>query len=195
MSNKTHSARATSAPATPVRVPKSTGVLTGVLHSRRVPLRGLITERIASCCINRLLVLAADNRRQPIVIDVESPGGSVRDALSIIRTVNGITCPVATFSRGYVGGAAVMIAAHGKRGYRVVMPGTRFQFAPGLVPSPNGNEPWHSVLQILTTDSGHPEPEIEKWLRLGAEFDPARAMASGLVDVIGTKPLFPDSLP
>lgn len=180
---------------TPVRVPKSTGVLTGVLHSRRVPLRGLITERIAACCINRILVLAADNRRQPIIIDVESPGGSVRDALSIIRTINGITCPVATFSRGYVGGAAVMIAAHGLRGYRVAIPNTRFQFAPGLCSEPNHDVgPWHSVLQILAAAAQKPESEIEKWLRVGADFDPQKAVASGIIDLVGAKPLFPDSV-
>jgi len=185
---------ALAAPKAPAREPKSTGVLTGVLHSRRVPLRGLITERIAACCINRLLVLAADNRRQPIIIDVESPGGSVRDALSIIRTINGITCPVATFSRGYVGGAAVIIAAYGRRGFRVAVPNTRFQFAPGLSSDPNGVGPWHSVLQLLAAASNRPENEVEQWLQHGAEFDPAKAVANGLVDVIGTKPLFPDSL-
>jgi ATP-dependent protease ClpP protease subunit len=196
MRNKTttETKGAIAAPKTPARVPKSTGVLTGVLHSRRVPLRGLITERIAACCINRILVLAADNRRQPIIIEVESPGGSVREALSIIRTINGISCPVATFSRGYVGGAAVMIAAHGRRGFRVAVPATRFQLAPGLSTEPNHDVgPWHSVLQILAAASLRPEAEIEQWLRVGAEFDPQKAVASGIVDVIGTKPLFPES--
>jgi ATP-dependent protease ClpP protease subunit len=173
-------------------VPKTTGTLTGVLHSRRVPLRGLITERVAACCINRILILAADNKAQPIIIDVESPGGSVRDCLSIVRTMNGVSCPIATFSRGYIGGGAVMIAAHGVHGYRVGVPNTRFHFAQGLGSMHNGDHiPWHAVLQILSQDVSRPENEVATWLQNGADFDLDKAIRYGLVDVAGAKPLFP----
>lgn len=183
--------------AAPVRVPKSTGTLTGVLHSRRVPLRGPITERTAACCINRMLILASDNKQEPIVIDVESTGGSVKDALAIIRTMNGVSCPVATFSRGQIGGAAIMIAAHGTKGYRVAHPDAHFAlpagFPAGAIQRRNGDESGlvHTLIQVLTADTGRAENETSEWLSRGLNLSTAQAMANGIVDVPGTKPLFP----
>jgi ATP-dependent protease ClpP protease subunit len=181
----------------PVRVPKSTGTLTGVLHSRRVPLRGPITERTAACCINRMLILAADNKKEPIIIDVESNGGSVKDALAIIRTMNGIVCPVATFCRGRITGAGIMIAAHGVKGFRVAHPDAQFALPAGFpaeaVERRNGDESGlvHTLIQMLTTDTGRAETETWEWLRAGRFWTTPEAMSSGIVDVNGLKPLFP----
>ena len=60
-----------------------------------------------------MLILAADHKRLPIIIDVESPGGSLKEAFAIIRTMKGVSCPVATYCRGTIGGPSILIAAHG----------------------------------------------------------------------------------
>lgn len=168
---------------------KSTGLLTGVLHSRRVPLRGPLTERTAACCLNRMLVLASDNKKQPIVIEIDSTGGPIVHALSIIRTMNGIACPVATFCRGAVQGAAIIIAAHGSKSHRVSAPGAEFTF--GDIARESEATCWHSLIQILAHDTGREEQEIASWLAERGAFDAQRALQMGLVDVLGTKPIFP----
>lgn len=186
--------------ATPQRVPKSTGILTGVLQSRRVPLRGPLTERTAACCINRMLILAADNRRQPIIIDVESPSGSIREALAIIRTMNGVACPVATFSRGEVGAAAMMIAAHGVKGFRVAHSSTEFTIPPGFGrserASTNGEDEKvrHSFIQLLAHDTGRSVDDVAAWLEDGLVLPADGAHNGGIIDSIGLKPLFPAAI-
>lgn len=175
----------------PVTLRKSTGALTGVLHSRRVPLRGPITERTAACCINRLLVLAADNKKQPIVIEIDSMGGLVVDTLPIIRTINGISCPVATFCRGHVGGTAIAIAAHGVKPYRIAMPAAKFTF--GSLATSQSESGWHSMVQLLAQDTGLSEQEISQWLSERGGFLPEQAISRNLIDELGAKPVFPES--
>lgn len=173
----------------PVPVRKSTGALTGVLQSRRVPLRGPLTPRTAACCINRMLVLAADNKVQPMVIEIDSVGGELADALSIIRTMNGIPCPVGTFCCGDVHGTAILVAAHGVRLNRVSLPIAQFSFA-SLRADPR-NSDWQALMTILSKDTGREEPEIISWLAQADGFDPRDALARGLIDALGSKPLFP----
>src|SRR5215467_3539417 len=106
----------------------STGLLAAAGQERRVPLRGRITKQIANCCIARLLVLATENRQQPIITYIDSPGGSTSEVLGVISTINGIRCPVVTFCNGQAVGPAVLIAAHGLKGFRVGIPTARFSF-------------------------------------------------------------------
>lgn len=170
-------------------VRKSTGALTGVLHSRRVPLRGPITERTAACAINRMLVLAADNKQQPIVIEIDSTGGPIADALSVIRTMNGIPCPVGVFCRGHVQGSAIVIAAHGVKSYRVSMESAQFGF--GSLHASANEAGRHAMLQLLAQDTGRQEADIVNWLSHGGGFDPQEAIRRGIIDVLDSKPAFP----
>src|SRR5579859_2269745 len=105
---------------------RSTGFLASRILERRVPLRGHITNQLASCCIARLLVLATEDTHKPIVTYIESSGGSTAEALNVISTMNGIHSPVATFCRGAIGGAAIAIAAHGLKGFRTADPAAHF---------------------------------------------------------------------
>src|SRR5580765_3201108 len=105
---------------------RSTGLLASKFLERRVPLRGRITNELASCCIARLLVLATEDRQRPIVTYIESPGGSTLESLNVISTMNGIHSPVVTFCRGPIGGAAAVISAHGLKGFRAADPASRF---------------------------------------------------------------------
>jgi ATP-dependent protease ClpP protease subunit len=140
-----------------------------------------------------MLILAADNKQQPIIIDVESNGGPIRDALAIIRTMNGVPCPVATFCRGPVNGSAIVIAAHGKKGFRVSDPGVHFTIPAGLGLNSSGEmeKLGHTLIQLLSNDTGRSEDEILNWLENGFEFGVEGARAAGVIDVVGTKPIFP----
>lgn len=118
------------------------------------------------------------------------------DSLNIISTMNGIRSPVVTFCRGSIGGAAVVIAAHGVKGFRAADPGTRFSLSLQSVPSGNGGLGTHEsylklVAQILAHDVVKPEAEILGWLMQGAEFSPQEAMRNGLIDAIACAPLLP----
>src|SRR5882724_10869344 len=129
---------------------RSTGLLASKFLERRVPLRGRITNQLASCCIARLLVLATEDRQKPIITYIESPGGAVAEALGIISTMNGIRSPVVTFCRGSIGAEAAVIAAHGFKGFRTADPGAHFSLKMQSEYSDNGTpEAYESYLKLL----------------------------------------------
>jgi ATP-dependent Clp protease protease subunit len=165
---------------------------------RRVPLRGQITNQLASCCIARLLVLATEDTHKPIVTYIESPGGSIPEALNVISTMNGIRSPVATFCRGSIGGAAVVIAAHGKKGFRIAHPAAHFSLDLSITGCKNGEieakESYLKMLaQILGADTGRPELEVARWLNDGMLFTAEQALEHGLIDAIAAQPILPNA--
>ena len=174
---------------------RSTGLLASKFLERRVPLRGRITNQLASCCIARLLVLATEDRQRPIVTYIESQGGSVSESLNVISTMTGIHSPVVTFCRGQIGGVAAAIAAHGLKGFRATDPGSRFSLrlqGDTTASTRSTHESYLKLLvQVLSADTGQAEATVSRWLTDGAEFSPQQAMELGLIDAIARAPLLP----
>jgi len=174
----------------------STGLLTAAGQERRVPLRGRITKPIASCCIARLLILATEDPQHPIITYIDSPGGSLSEALGVISTINGVRCPVVTFCNGQAIGPAAVIAAHGLKGFRVAVPGARFSFK-GINLAARGQDSieFDSSLallaEILAGDTRRPKEHVLKWFKEGAQFTSQEALANGLIDIVSSRPLVP----
>jgi ATP-dependent Clp protease protease subunit len=127
---------------------------------------------------------------------IDSPGGVIQESLSIISTMNGIKCPVATFCYGTAGGAAAIIAAHGARGFRTAATGSTFSFkfseGAGRDRMRAEVQPFQQFLaEILAKDTHKPIAMTLKWLREGAEFAAQQALMSGLVDIVGNEPVKP----
>lgn len=157
-----------------------------------MPLRGKLTRELASCCIARLLVLATEDRHKPVITYIESPGGSGAEALGIISTMNGVHSPVLTFCRGLVGGAAVVIAAHGFKGFRTADPGAHFSLQQPIQGAAGEHESYLKLLvETLARDTGNPEAQVLRWFTDGAEFTAQEAIRNGLVDALGRAPLLP----
>lgn len=183
--------------ANPLR--PSTGRLTSLAQERRVVLRGRITRLIASSCIARLVVLASEGARHPIIIHIDSPGGSVTEAMSILSTMNGIHCPVLTFCRGEVSGPATLIASNGLRDYRIAAPGCRFSFR--MTDAKEARREAIGVGTLLPTlaemlaeNTRQPRDQILEWMTSGKAFGPSEAIRMGLIDGIAPEPLYPKSL-
>jgi ATP-dependent Clp endopeptidase proteolytic subunit ClpP len=177
---------------------RSTGFLASRSLERRVPLRGILNNQLASCCIARLLVLATEDRQKPIIVYIDSSGGGASEAMSVISTMNGIHVPVATFCRGLIGAAAAVVAAHGLKGFRSADPAAHFSLR--LQPedlsanggSAHGQQSYHKMLaQILSADCGRPEAEVLRWFAEGAQFTPQEAVQRGLIDSIARQPALP----
>jgi ATP-dependent protease ClpP protease subunit len=181
---------------TVARARPSTGRLTSPAQERGVLLRGRITRVLASCCIARLVVLATEDARSPIVVHIDSREGTVAEAMSILSTMNGVHCPVVTFCRSEALGPAAIIASHGLRGYRVAAPGCRFSFK---ITSPKetrqGAVNTQSLLpllaQILVKNTRRRPEEVMEWLTSGTPFGPQEALRMGVIDAIASEPIFP----
>jgi ATP-dependent protease ClpP protease subunit len=156
----------------------------------------MITNQLASCCIARLLVLATEDRQKPIITYIDSLGGSVAEALNVISTMNGIRSPVVTYSRGSIGGAAAVIAAHGLKGFRTADPAARFSLGIQEEIAGNGGSELHEsylklLAQILSHDTAKSEHEVLRWFTNGVQFNAQEAMDKGLIDAIAREPLLP----
>jgi ATP-dependent Clp endopeptidase proteolytic subunit ClpP len=158
-------------------------------------LRGRITRQIANCCIARLLVLATEDQHQPIVTYIDSLGGSASEALGVISTMNGIRCPVVTFCNGQAVGPAVIIAAHGFKGFRVGTPSARFSFKGFDAGKGSDGAELDSLLslfaEILAADTRKQKELVLGWFKDGAQFSSQEALANGLIDAISPQPLYP----
>ncbi len=170
---------------------RTTGLL--ATGERRVPVRGPITKVVASSCIARLLVLAAEDQRAPILAYIDSPGGLASEALRIISSLDGVECPVATFCRGPQGGAAVALAAHGLRGFRVCSPNARFSFNLDAEDSRHRRADSHLALlqATLSKDTGRSPELIAQWFADKTMFTAQEAIANGLIDSVSSKPVLP----
>ncbi|HVV73886.1 MAG TPA: ATP-dependent Clp protease proteolytic subunit [Verrucomicrobiae bacterium] len=172
----------------------STGRLTSPAQERRVIMRGRLTKLIASCCIARLVVLAAEDQLEPIIVYIDSPGGSLSEAMGVLSTMNGVRCPVLTFCRGQVAGPAAIIAAHGLTGYRVAAPGARFslKFSGGAGQEESDVESLLPLLtEALSKDTRRTREEVLEWFRSGAEFGAQEAIRRGFIDTIAEQPVIP----
>lgn len=171
---------------------RTTGLL--ARGERHVPVRGPITRLVATSCIARLLVLAAEDARAPILAYIDSPGGLASEALRILSSLDGIECPVATFCRGPQGGAAVALAAHGLRGFRVCSPNARFAFKidPENSRHRNADSYLESLTEVLARDSGRPPETVSQWFRDQTVFSAQEAIVNGLIDSISVKPVIPE---
>ncbi len=171
---------------------RSTGLL--VRGERRVPVRGPITKLVATSCIARLLVLAAEDERAPILAYIDSPAGLASESLRILSSLNGIQCPIATFCRGPQGGAATALAAHGFPGFRACSPNARFSFKFDAEVSRHKNleDMLDSLAEILARDTRQTRDRVRQWFSSAAQFTAQEAVAQGLIDTISPKPIFPD---
>lgn len=139
-------------------------------------------------------MLAAEDQQEPIIMYIDSPGGSTSEAMGILSTMNGVRCPVLTFCRGQAAGPAAVIAAHGLAGYRVATPGARFSLrlsASGGGPSDGLESLLPLLSEGLSKDARHSPEEVMEWFRSGSEFTAQEALQRGIIDSIAEAPVVP----
>ena len=164
-----------------------------VMPKRLVAVRGPITRRTAILVVNRLVYLAAEDPRAPVPMEINSPGGPMSLSSRILKVMERVACPIATFCRGEVRGAALILAASGLRGFRAAAPECRFSFSSKWREAKDGWVP-EQVRQMLLDAVRDPAP-LAGWLETGAEFGPEQALKCGLIDSISAKPVFPRKKP
>ncbi len=161
----------------------------GTSWTRVVPLRGPITKRSVVYFMNRLLYLAAESPKEPILMEISSPGGLPAQSLQIIRIMDNLSCSVSTFCRGAVGGTALAIAAHGGRGFRAASPNCRFTLgqesdSKGGSTKSGGKPLPKELARLVTEDATKGGDRVQNWLETGAEFSAREALEAGLIDFI-----------
>lgn len=93
-----------------------------LLKENIIFLSGPIDDHTANIVIAQLLFLQSEDPKKDVSLYINSPGGSVTDALAIMDTMDHIKNDVSTVCVGLAASAGASILAHGTKGKRYALP-------------------------------------------------------------------------
>lgn len=103
------------------RVERAFDIYSRLLKDRIIFLGTDVNEHTANLIVAQLLFLASEDPKKDISLYINSPGGSVYDALAIYDTIKFIGPDVATFGIGVQASAAAFILSSGAEGKRSLL--------------------------------------------------------------------------
>ena len=121
-------------------------------HIRRILVVGEINDTTSAIFLDQITMLEYLDPTLPINVYINSPGGSVSSALAMYDAITTCSCPVRTVSLGLCASAAVLIAAAGNKGNRLV--------------SANATVMVHQISTMMMGNSGELDNEVQEVRRL-----------------------------
>lgn len=182
------------------RVERAFDIYSRLLKDRIIFLGSDVNEHTANLIVAQLLFLANEDPKKDISLYINSPGGSVYDALAIYDTMQFIAPDVATFGIGVQASAAAFLLSSGAKGKRSVLQhatvmihqpssGTRGKVTDQEIDLRESLRVKRLLEEIMAKNTGqshekiHEDMERDKWL------DATEAVKYGLADnVIQTFP-------
>ncbi len=167
--------------------------LEGYLFDRRITsVRGPLDDMKATRLATELMTLDATGD-EPITLQLDSPGGTLTAAFTLIDVIDALGVPVHVLCMGRVESTAVAVAAAGSQ--RRALPHTQFRFgdpevsfearasqAEGLARAQlDLIDRYH---ECIARSTGHSPAEAAEWCLSGRHFDAAEAKRLGIVDEI-----------
>jgi len=104
------------------RVERAYDIYSRLLKDRIIFLGTDLDEHTASIVIAQMLFLENENPKKDIKLYINSPGGSVYDALAVYDTMKHIKCDIETVGIGVQASAAAFILSSGTKGKRYLLP-------------------------------------------------------------------------
>ncbi len=181
------------------RYERAYDIYSRLLKERIIFLGSDVNEASANVIVAQMLFLQAEDPTKDIFFYINSPGGSVYDALAIYDTMEFLTCDVQTIGIGVQASAAAFLLSSGAKGKRMVLPhatvmihqpssGTRGKVTDQEIDLKESLRIKHLLEEIMAKNTGqkpekiHDDMERDKWLT--AE----EALKYGIVDKIVTSP-------
>ena len=181
------------------RYERAYDIYSRLLKDRIIILGTPVEQTSANVIVAQLLFLHAEDPKKDIFFYINSPGGSVYDALAIYDTMQYITNDVQTVGIGMQASAAAFLLSSGTKGKRFILPnstvmihqpssGTRGKVTDQEIDLHESLRIKKLLEEIMAGNTGqkldriHQDMERDKWLN--AE----EAKEYGLVDAIIDKP-------
>lgn len=173
----------------------ATSCLDELFSQRAVLLHGPITDVSSLETILQLSYLDKENQN-PILLLIDSPGGSVYDGLAIIDCMRGLRSPVHTHAIGMAASMAAHILACGEPGHRTASPNTCILIHQPLSGGMSGQATdiqlaAHSLMQLkdrlddlLSGVTGRTKEEIAAATDRDNQMSATDAVAFGLIDAV-----------
>lgn len=181
------------------RYERAYDIYSRLLKDRIIFLGSDVNEATANTVVAQLLFLQAQDPKKDVYFYINSPGGSVYDALAIYDTMQYITNDVQTVGIGVQASAAAFLLSSGTKGKRFVLPnstvmihqpssGTRGKVTDQEIDLKESLRIKHLLEEIMAKNTGqkpakiHEDMERDKWLTA------KQAKDYGIVDDIITVP-------
>jgi ATP-dependent Clp protease, protease subunit len=104
------------------RVERAYDIYSRLLKDRIIFLGTPVDQHSANLIVAQLLFLQAEDPKKDIYLYINSPGGSVYDAMAIYDTMQFVTNDIQTFGIGMQASAAAFLLSSGTKGKRFVLP-------------------------------------------------------------------------
>lgn len=181
------------------RYERAYDIYSRLLKERIIFLGSDVNEASANVIVAQLLFLQAEDANKDIFLYINSPGGSVYDALAIYDTMQYITCDVQTVGIGVQASAAAFLLSSGTKGKRQLLQnstvmihqpssGTRGKVTDQEIDLKESLRIKHLLEEIMARNTGqkaekiHIDMERDKWLTA------KEALDYGIVDKIVKNP-------
>lgn len=180
------------------RVERAYDIYSRLLKDRIIFLGDAVNEHTANLIVAQMLFLQAADPKKDIFLYINSPGGSVYDALAIYDTMQYVTNDIQTVGIGVQASAAAFLLSSGTTGKRFLLPnatvmvhqpssGTRGKVTDQEIDLRESLRVKKLLEEIMAKNTGqkpskiHDDMERDKWMTA------AEAKQYGIVDkVIGS---------
>lgn len=181
------------------RIERAYDIYSRLLKDRIIFLGTPVDENAANLIVAQLLFLQAEDLKKDIFFYINSPGGSVYDALAIYDTMQYVTNDIQTVGIGIQASAAAFLLSSGTKGKRFILPnatvmvhqpssGTRGKVTDQEIDLRESLRIKKLLETIMAKNTGqkvekiHEDMERDKWL------DADEAKSYGIVDAVITSP-------
>lgn len=168
-----------------------------ILDARRIFISDGIDNEIAEEVVRKLWYLELTNPGKPILLVINSPGGSVDSGFAIWDTVQMITSPVSTLVTGLAASMGTVLGVCAEKGRRYASPYARFMIhQPSLSGVIQGqatdleiqareiNKTRKVLVDLYSRCTGRDEETVDKALDRDSWMSAQEAKEFGLVDKI-----------
>jgi ATP-dependent Clp protease, protease subunit len=181
------------------RYERAYDIYSRLLKDRIIFLGTDVNQASANLIVAQLLFLQAEDAKKDIFLYINSPGGSVYDALAIYDTMQYVNNDIQTVGIGVQASAAAFLLSSGTRGKRFILPhgtvmihqpssGTRGKVTDQEIDLRESLRIKRLLEEIMAKNTGqkasriHEDMERDKWL------DAQQAKEYGIVDAVISSP-------
>lgn len=177
------------------RIERAYDIYSRLLKDRIIFLGDAVSEHTANLVVAQLLFLQAEDPKKDIFFYINSPGGSVYDALAIYDTMQYVSNDIQTVGIGIQASAAAFLLSSGTKGKRVILPnatvmvhqpssGTRGKVTDMEIDLKESLRIKHRLNEIMARNTGQTVKKIQEDMERDYWMTSEEAKKYGIVDKI-----------
>lgn len=181
------------------RYERAYDIYSRLLKDRIIFLGSDVNEATANIVVAQLLFLQSEDSKKDIFFYINSPGGSVYDALAIYDTMQYVTNDIQTVGIGVQASAAAFLLSSGAKGKRFILPnstvmihqpssGTRGKVTDMEIDLKESLRIKHRLNEIMAKNTGQKVEKIQIDMERDKWMDSEEAKKYGIIDAIITTP-------